>query len=39
MVTVTGPVRLLLAWLTGRSSGEGLTTEPPGPLPALPAWK
>jgi maleylpyruvate isomerase len=37
--TVTGPVRSLLAWLAGRSSGVGLTAEPPGPLPALPAWK
>lgn len=36
--TVTGPVRLLLAWLAGRSSGTGLTAEPPGPLPTLPAW-
>jgi len=36
---VTGPGRALLAWLTGRSSGEGLTTQPPGPLPALPAWR
>jgi maleylpyruvate isomerase len=37
--TVTGRVRVLLAWLTGRSQGEGLTLQPPGPLPALPAWK
>jgi maleylpyruvate isomerase len=37
--TATGPVRVLLAWLTGRSQGEGLTLQPPGPLPALPAWK
>jgi maleylpyruvate isomerase len=36
--TVTGPVRPLLAWLAGRSSGAGLTAEPPGPLPTLPAW-
>ena len=36
--TVTGPVRPLLAWLAGRSSGSGLTAEPPGPLPTLPAW-
>lgn len=36
--TVNGPVRLLLAWLAGRSSGTGLTPEPDGPLPALPAW-
>jgi maleylpyruvate isomerase len=36
--TVTGPVRALLAWLTGRSAGDGLTAEPAGPLPALPSW-
>jgi maleylpyruvate isomerase len=36
--TVTGPVRTLLAWLTGRSTGDGLTAEPAGPLPALPSW-
>jgi maleylpyruvate isomerase len=36
--TVTGPVRPLLAWLAGRSAGTGLTAEPPGPLPTLPAW-
>jgi maleylpyruvate isomerase len=37
-VTVTGPVALLLAWLTGRSAGAGLTAEPAGPLPVLPSW-
>lgn len=36
--TVTGPAAMLLAWLTGRSSGAGLTAEPAGPLPALPSW-
>ena len=36
--TVTGPVRMLLAWLTGRSAGDGLVAEPAGPLPALPSW-
>jgi maleylpyruvate isomerase len=35
--TVTGPVRTLLAWLTGRGSGDGLAAEPAGPLPALPS--
>jgi maleylpyruvate isomerase len=35
--TVTGPVRDLLAWLTGRSPGKGLSAEPAGPLPALPS--
>jgi maleylpyruvate isomerase len=36
--TVTGPARALLAWLTGRSAGDGLSAEPPGPLPALPSF-
>jgi maleylpyruvate isomerase len=35
---ITGPDWLLLAWLTGRSPGAGLTAEPAGPLPPLPAW-
>jgi maleylpyruvate isomerase len=35
--TVTGPVRDLLAWLTGRSAGDELSAEPAGPLPALPS--
>ncbi|HUC27779.1 MAG TPA: maleylpyruvate isomerase family mycothiol-dependent enzyme [Streptosporangiaceae bacterium] len=35
---VTGPVRNLLAWLTGRSLGTGLSAEPAGPLPALPSF-
>ena len=35
---VSGPGWLLLAWLTGRSAGEGLAADPPGPLPVLPAW-
>ncbi len=37
-VTVTGDVRLLLAWLAGRSAGSGLAAEPAGPLPELPPW-
>jgi maleylpyruvate isomerase len=37
-VKVTGPEPALLAWLTGRVPGDGLTVEPPGPLPALPDW-
>ncbi len=37
-LTITGPDWLLLAWLVGRSAGDGLTAEPAGPLPALPAW-
>lgn len=35
-ITVTGPRAALLAWLTGRGEGEGLTAEPDAPLPALP---
>ena len=37
VTTVTGPHRTLLAWLTGRGSGDGLTAEPAGPLPTLPS--
>lgn len=36
--TVAGPAPALLAWLTGRSSGEGLHVDPPGSLPDLPPW-
>ncbi|MGH3343507.1 MAG: maleylpyruvate isomerase family mycothiol-dependent enzyme [Carbonactinosporaceae bacterium] len=36
--TVSGPEAALLAWLTGRSPGDGLTVEPAGPLPTLPVW-
>lgn len=36
--TVTGTEAELLAWTTGRASGEGLSVQPAGPLPALPAW-
>lgn len=35
---VSGPGSMLLAWLTGRSGGAGLTCEPGGRLPAVPAW-
>jgi len=35
---ISGPSWLLLAWLTGRSDGEGLAKDPPGPLPEMPAW-
>jgi maleylpyruvate isomerase len=35
---ISGPTRELLAWLTGRSTGAGLTAEPAGPLPSLPPW-
>jgi maleylpyruvate isomerase len=37
-VRISGPGWLLLAWLTGRSTGAGLTADPPGPLPGLPPW-
>lgn len=38
-LTVRGPARALAAWLTGRSSGDALRTEPAGQLPAVPTWK
>jgi maleylpyruvate isomerase len=37
-VEVSGPARQLLAWLIGRSAGQGLTAYPAGQLPSLPAW-
>jgi maleylpyruvate isomerase len=37
-VTVSGPGYELLGWLLGRSAGAGLTTDPAGQLPELPAW-
>lgn len=37
-VSVTGPRHELLAWLLGRSSGDGLAADPPGPLPAVPSY-
>ncbi|WP_063794604.1 maleylpyruvate isomerase family mycothiol-dependent enzyme [Microbispora sp. ATCC PTA-5024] len=36
---VTGTCRALLAWLTGRSPGTGLTVAPAGPLPEVPRWR
>jgi maleylpyruvate isomerase len=36
---VRGPAHELAAWLAGRSPGRGLTIEPPGPLPTIPAWR
>jgi maleylpyruvate isomerase len=35
-LTVSGPRTALLAWVTGRSKGEGLTPLPALPLPVLP---
>lgn len=36
--TLRGPVRELVAWLTGRSRGEGLAVSPAGEVPAAPRW-
>jgi maleylpyruvate isomerase len=36
--TIAGPSPALLAWISGRSSGEGLHVDPPGALPNLPPW-
>jgi maleylpyruvate isomerase len=36
--TITGSPTPMLAWLTGRSAGDGLLVDPPGSLPALPPW-
>lgn len=35
---VAGRRRTLLAWLIGRTGGDGLVMDPPGALPPLPAW-
>jgi maleylpyruvate isomerase len=35
---VSGSAAAVAAWLTGRSAGEELTVDPPGPLPAIGAW-
>jgi maleylpyruvate isomerase len=37
--TITGPEPALLAWLIGRSNGDGLIVDPHGPLPTIPAWR
>jgi maleylpyruvate isomerase len=36
---VRGPSAALVAWLIGRSDGDGLNVEPHGALPRPPAWK
>jgi maleylpyruvate isomerase len=36
---VRGPSPALVAWLIGRSNGDGLNVEPHGALPQPPAWK
>lgn len=37
-IEISGPAWAVLAWLTGRSAGVGLTATPAGPLPKLPPW-
>ena len=37
-ITITSSATPMLGWLTGRSAGDGLRVDPPGPLPALPPW-
>ncbi|MFK8910499.1 maleylpyruvate isomerase family mycothiol-dependent enzyme [Streptomyces sp. YS-3] len=36
---VSGPAAELLGWLTGRTDGRGLSVDPAGVLPKLPAWR
>jgi maleylpyruvate isomerase len=36
--SVGGPAYALAAWLAGRSTGDGLTVDPIGPLPTIPDW-
>ncbi|MEU9000449.1 maleylpyruvate isomerase family mycothiol-dependent enzyme [Streptomyces sp. NPDC048551] len=36
---LSGPAAALLGWLTGRTDGRGLTVEPAGSPPAVPAWR
>ncbi|MEU8132665.1 maleylpyruvate isomerase family mycothiol-dependent enzyme [Streptodolium elevatio] len=38
VAVVSGRRRTLLAWLIGRTGGDGLVMDPPGALPPLPAW-
>ncbi len=37
--TLTGPSNALLAWLTGRSSGDGLQLDTGDPVPPAPTWR
>lgn len=39
VVEIRGPEPALLAWMIGRTGGDGLAVEPHGPLPPLPGWK
>lgn len=36
--TLTGQESALLAWLTGRSNGDGLMSDADGPIPPAPPW-
>jgi maleylpyruvate isomerase len=36
--TASGPGYALAAWLSGRSAGDQVRIDPPGPLPPVPAW-
>ena len=38
VVTVTGPTAALTAWVLGRTPGDDLLVDPPGPLPHIGAW-
>ncbi len=38
-VLVTGPAAGLLAWLLGRSAGDGLAVQGAPALPVVPAWR
>jgi maleylpyruvate isomerase len=38
VAVVSGPAYAALAWLIGRSTGTGLTIDPPGPLPPVPSF-
>ncbi len=37
-LAIWGPGHLLLAWLRGRDSGDGLSSDPDGPLPGVPPY-
>jgi maleylpyruvate isomerase len=36
---LSGPASALLAWLTGRSAGSALSSNPPGEVPVAPRWR
>jgi maleylpyruvate isomerase len=35
---VSGPTWAIVGWLTGRTDGRGLVTDPPDSLPSVPEW-